>query len=191
VREVRGIIQAERLDLIPMSPEFLAVSLQADRVRAAELIGLTIPDDWPDIPDVVRLRLSQLQADASMQPWLLRAIGLRSSGAMVGHIGFHTQPGAQYLESLAPGGVEFGYTVFPRFRRQGYAREACEALMEWALQTHGVTRFVVSISPTNAASLALAAHMGFRRIGSHLDAVDGPEDIFERRFDACAPTGSG
>ena len=41
-------------------------------------------------------------------------------------------------------------------------------------------RFIVSISPLNAPSLGLAAKFGFRRIGSHLDEVDGPEDIFER-----------
>jgi hypothetical protein len=46
-----------------------------------------------------------------------------------------------------------------------------------------VTRFVVSIGPTNVASIALAQQLGFRRIGSHIDEVDGPEQIFERRVD--------
>lgn len=31
---------------------------------------------------------------------------------MIGHIGFHTQPGAPYLQEIAPAGVEFGYTVY-------------------------------------------------------------------------------
>jgi len=175
-------ICSERLDLIPMSPEFLQASLQGDQARVQELIGLTVPKDWPDKRDLVELRLGQLQGDPFLQPWLLRAIGLRHQGTMVGHIGFHTQPGAEYLRKLAPGGVEFGYTVFPEFRRLGYAREACVALMEWALQVHGVARFVVSIGPTNSASVALARQLGFLRIGSHVDEVDGPEEIFERRF---------
>jgi RimJ/RimL family protein N-acetyltransferase len=101
---------------------------------------------------------------------------------MLGHIGFHTRPGEKYLEELAPGGVELGYTVFERERRQGYAREAAEGLMEWAHRLHGVTRFIVSISPANLASLELARRLGFRRIGSHVDEEDGPEDIFERRL---------
>jgi RimJ/RimL family protein N-acetyltransferase len=133
--------------------------------------------------DVITRRLAQLLADPSMQPWLLRAIGLRHTGTMVGHIGFHARPGADYLRELAPGGVEFGYTIFAPFRRRGYAREACRALMDWARREHGVTRFVVSIGPTNVASIALAQQLGFRRIGSHIDEVDGPEQIFERRVD--------
>jgi RimJ/RimL family protein N-acetyltransferase len=98
---------------------------------------------------------------------------------MIGHIGFHTQPGAEYLRDLAPGGVEYGYTVFSAFRRQGYAHEACEALMQWAYQEHQVTRFVVSIRPDNIPSRRLAEGFGFKRISSHMDEEDGLEDIYE------------
>jgi RimJ/RimL family protein N-acetyltransferase len=101
---------------------------------------------------------------------------------MVGHIGFHTQPGAEYLRDLAPGGVEYGYTVFSAFRRQGYAREACEALMQWAYQEHQVTRFVVSIRPDNIPSRRLAERFGFKQIGSHMDEEDGLEDIYELHY---------
>jgi RimJ/RimL family protein N-acetyltransferase len=101
---------------------------------------------------------------------------------MVGHIGFHTQPGADYLRELAPGGVEYGYTVFSAFRRLGYAREACEALMRWAYQEHHVTRFVVSIRPDNMPSRRLAERFGFKRIGAHVDEEDGLEDIYELHY---------
>jgi len=100
---------------------------------------------------------------------------------MVGYIGFHTAPDPEYLAELAPGGIELGYTVFAAHRRQGYAREACAALMQWARQEHGVDRFVVSISPDNVPSLRLAESFGFRKIGSHMDEIDGLEYIFERR----------
>jgi RimJ/RimL family protein N-acetyltransferase len=36
---------------------------------------------------------------------------------------------------------------------------------------------VLSIRPDNTASQALAAGLGFVRIGSHIDDVDGLEDI--------------
>lgn len=108
----------------------------------------------------------------------------RVESTMIGQIGFHTRPGPEYLATLSPGGVELGYTVFEAWRRQGYAREAAEGLMDWAHRSHGVTRFVVSISPTNRASLALASRLAFARIGSHVDEEDGPEDIFERRIAA-------
>ncbi len=109
---------------------------------------------------------------------MLRAMRLRETGHMVGHIGFHTQPGAEYLRELVPDGVEFGYTVFPRFRRQHYAHEASVALMAWARETYGVTSFVASVSPANAPSLGLVHKLGFHKIGSQIDEEDGPEDIF-------------
>ena len=100
---------------------------------------------------------------------------------MVGHIGFHTGPAPDYLEPYSPGAVEFGFEVFPDFRRQGFAREASVALMQWARQTHGVQKFVLSISPGNGPSQSLAQQLGFVRIGSHMDEVDGPEDVLELR----------
>ena len=173
-------IRTERLDLVPMTPRFLEASLLGNREQAELVIGATVPEEWANEGLWARRRLEQLREDPTLQPWLLRAVILRSESTMVGHIGFHARPGEKYLEELAPGGVELGYTVFERWRRRGYASEASEGLMDWAHRLGGVTRFVVSISPTNVASLALARRFEFRRIGSHVDAEDGPEDIFER-----------
>ena len=43
---------------------------------------------------------------------------------------------------------------------------------------HGATAFLLSISPDNAASLAIAAKLGFTRIGEQMDEVDGLEWVF-------------
>jgi RimJ/RimL family protein N-acetyltransferase len=104
---------------------------------------------------------------------------------MVGHIGFHTQPGPTYLQDIAPGGVEIGYTIYPAFRRQGYAREACRALMEWAYREQGVPRFVVSISPDNVPSIAIARHFGFQKVSEHDDKEDGLEHVFVLEVTKC------
>ncbi|MDP1592098.1 MAG: GNAT family protein [Prosthecobacter sp.] len=175
-------IQSERLDLIPLTPMFLRAMLQQDLAEAERTLGCPLPDGLLDSTDVMALRLEQLEADPSLQPWLLRALVLREHRVMVGYIGFHTAPDAEYLQPYAPGGVEFGFTVYPPFLRQGYAREASKALMNWAHQVHGVTRFVMTIRPDNVASQALAAGLGFVRIGSHIDEVDGLEDILEHRL---------
>jgi len=161
-----------------MTPAFLEASLCGDRDQAGRLIAAIVPEDWAN--EGARRRLAQLRQDPTLQAWLLRAVVLRSEARMVGHIGFHARPGEKYLDELAPGGVELGYTIFEKWRRRGYASEAAESLIDWAHRVHGVTRFVVSISPTNLASLGLARRLGFRRIGSHVDDEDGPEDIFER-----------
>jgi len=180
-------IRTERLDLVAMTPAFLEASLRGDREQAEQLVAAIVPEAWANPGPWAQRRLDQLRADPTLQPWLLRAMVSRSESTMVGHIGFHALPGDKSLDELAPGGVEFGYTVFEQWRRRGYAREAAQSLMKWAHQVHGVTRFVLSISPTNFASLELARRLDFRRIGSHVDDEDGPEDIFEHHLGGQLP----
>ena len=174
------VIPTARLDLVPFTPGFLRASLEGDLAGAERILRATLPAGWPDYPDIHRRRLAQLEADPPLLRWLIRGMVLRSERRLIGHIGFHTAPGAKYLNILSPEGVEFGFDVFARWRRQGFAFEAAAALMHWARARHGVKRFIVSISPANAPSLGLAEKFGFRRIGAHVDEVDGPEDIFER-----------
>ncbi len=174
-------IGTKRLDLVQMTPEFLEASLLGDRERAGQLISALVPEEWTRDSRWARRRLEQLREDPALQPWLLRAMVLKGESKMIGQIGFHTRPGEPYLDELARGGVELGYTVFESWRRQGYAAEAAEGLMGWAQRVHAVSTFVVSISPSNLPSLALALRLGFERVGSHMDEEDGPEDIFARR----------
>ncbi len=176
-------VVTERLLLRSMSPAFLAATVAG---RPADgLLGLTVPEPWLAEAALARRRLADLRDDPTYAPWSLRAIGLTSSDQMVGHIGFHTRPGPPYLATIAPSGVELGYTVYPAFRRHGYAREAIVAAMAWA-RAQGVVRFVVSVAPGNAASKALAASLGFVRVGSHMDDIDGREDVLLLSGDALA-----
>jgi RimJ/RimL family protein N-acetyltransferase len=176
--ETVDIIHSPRLELIALSPDFLRASLGGDLETASRLVNLSVPRDWLDAKWLMDIRLPKLLSDPALEPWLLRAIGLRKTRTMVGFIGFHSRPGAEYLKPYAPDGVEFGYTIFPDYRKNGYASEAAQALMEWAAREHGVKRFVVSISPTNEPSLRLARKFGFRKVGSVTDPEDGVEDIF-------------
>ena len=164
-----------------MTPEFLRACLAGMTERAAALLALSLPASWPDSPSILQLRLEQLEGDPTLQPWLLRAMRRRSDGAMIGHIGFHTKPGPAYLKDWSPDAVEFGCTVFPDYRRRGFAREASLGLMRWAQKFSGVSEFVVSIGRENEASRALFAGLGFTRVGSHVDEIDGIEDVFVYR----------
>lgn len=173
-------IHTARLDLIPMTHAVLQALLDGEHDAAGRLLGISWPAECEIHRDVLELRLGQLEAAPGMQPWLIRAMVLREEGVAVGHIGFHSAPGHESLEDLSPGAVEFGYEIMAAYRRRGLAAEAIGAMMHWAREEYGVTRFVVSISPDNAPSLALAAKLGFRRIGWHMDEFDGPEEIFEK-----------
>ena len=91
---------------------------------------------------------------------------------MVGTIGFHAGPDDR-------GRVEVGYDVVAGERRRGYAREAVQALLAWAAATGRASICVASVSPDNAPSLALIDSFGFRRVGEHMDEIDGLEWVFE------------
>jgi RimJ/RimL family protein N-acetyltransferase len=171
-------ITTERLLLVPMTVPFLEACLGGDAAAARTLLGSAVPAAWFAEAWLMRLRLGQLQQDSGLTPWLLRAIIRRDTNMMIGHIGFHGYPDAEALRDYAPGGAEMGYTIFPDQRRQGYAREAVAGLMAWATASHGVTQFVLSISPTNAPSRQIAHHFGFVQVGTVEDEEDGPEDLF-------------
>lgn len=177
---MHSVIETPRLRLRILSADFLRASLAGDRLRAESLLTATLPEDWPDERDVLSLRLRQIEEDPTRAPWLTRAMELRSDRRVIGVIGFHGPPGGAWLDELAPGGVEFGYTVYPAWRRRGLAREASEALMAWAVRAAGVRTFALSMSPDNRASVCLAGALGFEKVGSWSHPARGLEHVYRR-----------
>ena len=173
-------ITSTRLDMVWMSPAFLEAALAGRHAEAEAMIGGTLPSWWPDETYWLTRRLEEMQTDPAVGPWLMRAMRRRSDGVVVGNISFHGPPDDQ-------GRAELGYTVFEAYRRQGYASEAALALMSWAREQHGIRRFVVSISPANEPSLAMAAKLGFLRTGTQMDDIDGEEYVFELDFAGGVP----
>ena len=154
-----------------------------DRALAGSLLDLREPMSPELNVALMQLRLGQLREDPETKPWLLRGIVLAESRVLVGHIGFHAKPDAPYLREFGLRGVEVGYAVFSPYRKQGYAGEAVRILFEWAHRERGIDRFIASVSPANLPSLALIRRLGFQRVSSHVDPEDGPEDIFELRWE--------
>src|SRR5436190_2858215 len=106
-------IHTARLRLVPMTPDFLRALIAGQWDQATTIAGFTVPSA-PLVPQwVMEHRLRTIEEDPSMQPWLLRSIVLTESGAMVGDIGFHDRPGAQYLREYCDFGVELGYSITP------------------------------------------------------------------------------
>jgi ribosomal-protein-alanine N-acetyltransferase len=159
-------IETERLDLVLLGADFVAALLEGRRSDAENHGGFTLPDDWPDEHDsrFLAFRLRQMREKPNETRWLVRAVVLRKPDRlMIGHAGFHGPPGHNARKDAQA--VEVGYTIFPDYRRQGYAIEAVRALIGWAGE-QGVTRFVASIAPDNTASLALVRRLGFREAGT-------------------------
>jgi len=174
--ETEGVppILSNRLELVSMSPEFIEALMGGNRERAESVIGLRLPDSWPEeIHHLLNRRLEQMRRDPSEQPWLARAMVLRNGGrTVVGNIGFHGPPDRR-------GMVEVGYTVDPDHRRRGYAEEAVRALFDWASREHGIRLFRASVGPNNEPSLGLIRKLGFVQTGVQWDEIDGEELVFE------------
>ncbi len=173
-------VETARLILRTLPPPALAALVAGDRAEASRLTRCDLGGFPGDQLSIAEVRLKDVAADPDYLPWSLRVMALKPDLRFVGHFNFHTKPNADYLKELAPGAVEMGYFVLPEFRRLGLAEEAALGMMDWAGRGHGVCRFVVSISPENAPSVAMARKLGFTRIGSHIDEEDGYEDILAR-----------
>jgi ribosomal-protein-alanine N-acetyltransferase len=169
-------IRTPRLELVSMTIACMRALAAHDIEAASHETGAIIsPGLDEDLADFLRYRLAQVDADPSIRQWLGRLMILPDENGdrrAIGTIGFHGAPDDQ-------GRLEVGYRVEAPYRRQGYAREAVRAMFDWAAETHGIHRYVASVSPTNAPSLQLIAGFGFVQTGSHMDEIDGLELEFE------------
>lgn len=175
------MISSKRLELILLSPQAIDALLEGRRADAERELDASIPNWWPDEHDAgfLRYRQRQLERAPQAEPWLVRAVILRGpSRAMIGHAGFHGQPGVNGKQE--PGAVELGYTIFEPHRGHGYATEAATALMDWAHEEKEIDRFIASVAPGNAPSLAIVKKLGFVQTGEQWDEEDGLELVFER-----------
>lgn len=57
--------------------------------------------------------------------------------------------------------LELGYHIFLPWRQNGFAREACTAILEYAA-AHGMKRLCAVIDPDNTPSIRLAEALGFQ-----------------------------
>jgi len=96
--------------------------------------------------------------------WALLGFGYwafeeKASGRFVGEGGF-----ADFRRELGPGfdAPEQGWSLAAWAQGQGYAFEAMSATLVWAEPHFARTDFVCMIEPANAASLRLAAKLGYQ-----------------------------
>ena len=175
-------IPTARFELVSMSMAFMRSLVARDMASAEVEIGAIVPDDLADTLDnFLQFRIADLSVDPDAQPWLGRAIVRTEDDGtrrIIGSCGFHAPPGPD-------GRVEVGYRVEPPYRRQGVASEVVRALFDWAY-AQGVDRFQASVSPGNAASLAVIGGLGFRQTGIQMDDIDGEELVFQ--LDGWPPT---
>jgi len=154
-------LQTERLDLLPLTLEFCEAIVDGDRPRARRELGFDL-SDWPVGSEVDRAfpgYAARLREDPAIAAWQGRAIVVRDSEEIAGSANFKGAPDDDGL-------VEVGYQLIPRFRGNGYAREALGALVERAFAEPEIEEVVAVIHPDNAPSIAVAESVGFEHTGA-------------------------
>jgi len=146
----------DRLELKPL-PVKAAAALPEDREMVGRALGSQLSEEWPDpnLFDVLRRHAGASVDTECFGVWVMIE---RSSGTVIGDIGFHGPPDDQ-------GTVEIGYSVVPSRRRRGYATEAAGALVEWARSQPNTNVILAGCDPNNVPSIRTLERVGFRRTG--------------------------
>jgi RimJ/RimL family protein N-acetyltransferase len=109
------------------------------------------------------------------------AVERKSDGVLIGSVSlFNAWRDLQPEFGTAP---EFGYIFTSAVHGQGYASEACCAVLEWADSSLHPTPIWAIIAPANAPSLHLAGKLGFRH---HSETSYGGEPTLVLRREASA-----
>lgn len=154
----RPAVATLRLDLCPLT----AVELDA-LISGCRLSG------WaPDFPQPLDSDAATVAFQAGLfdaaQVLAYRLIRERDGGLAIGTVGFTGLPVA--------GTVELSFSVVPSRRRQGFGREAVEAVVRSALAAPGIHTVMAYTAADNAASRALLLSAGFRPATREAVAAD-------------------
>ena len=155
-----GTIQTPRLRLVPSTQQSLRLELN-DSAAFAALLGVRLPQDWPPgeyDSDAIEFFLEKMiEGGAGAVGWYGWYAILEGSepAALVGCGG--------YLGAPDEGGcVEIGYSICKEWRRQGFAKELVQALVNRAFAL-GAKKIVAHTSEANPASIAVLRGCGFHQ----------------------------
>ena len=111
--------------------------------------------------------LARMHGSAVADPWIHGfSLVHRESDAVVGQAGFKAPPD--------PGGVvEIAYGITPEHQGKGYATEAAQALVAYALASGRVRVVRAHTLPQPNASTRVLTKCGFRHMGEVTDPEDG------------------
>jgi RimJ/RimL family protein N-acetyltransferase len=145
-------LETARLVLIPQTSARLRA--QIDAMAPAD--RAQVSPEW----------LARLHSDTP-DPWTLGfAITERAGGAAVGSCGFKAPPDAA-------GMVELAYGIDPTRQNRGYATEAAQALVGFALASRQVRVVRAHTMAEANASTRVLVKSGFTKLGEVIDPEDG------------------
>lgn len=133
-------LETERLEITPCTAESL------------QLLQKQQYDNGPEIEH----HLQELLEDPSLFTWGSWLIIRKSDGQIIGDAGFKGKPDNQKQ-------VEIGYGLLERYWNRGYATEAMNALIEWALANEEVEKVIAETARGNQASIRVLEKIKMKR----------------------------
>jgi ribosomal-protein-alanine N-acetyltransferase len=180
----------ERLRLVPVTLEAIEGVLLHDRARAEaaleeilRICGSThtgrakFPPAWPN-DELVSIgfphSLDAIRASPQTRLWGdSLVLPLEGPAIVLGSVVF---------KGLPPDGIaEVGYAVVEDSRSQGFATEATQACVEWALAQPGIHAVQATTFPWHHASLGVIRKCGMTQVGTRDHEMLGDLLVFERR----------
>ena len=170
-------IHTPRLVLIPATIDTLRAELDGP-AAFSRAVDAEVSDEWPpELYDenATRWTLAALERMPIFAHWGMYYIVQRSDGdereraQVIGTGGLKGPPSPAGL-------VEIGYSILPRHRRRGYAREAVDGWLAWAFANAGVTSVIAHTLAELVPSIGVLRSAGFTCTGSG-DDPDEPDAI--------------
>ncbi|MFD2286123.1 GNAT family N-acetyltransferase [Pedobacter petrophilus] len=160
-----AFIYTDRLILIPFTTEILT-SIENDEGALLKANKLVYSKGWPDedaletFPKIKR-NLALVTLPTGFESWLI----VKEDGlAIIGDAGFKGRPDHD-------GRIDLGYAIAAGERKNGYALEAAEGLMNWAFQQQGVRAVTASCLKSNAGSAKLLQKLAFKELSSDTEMI--------------------
>jgi [ribosomal protein S5]-alanine N-acetyltransferase len=154
------LLETERLILEPLQVAH-AEKLYAGLSDAA--LYKFVPEDSLSLQELTERYECILRGprDNNIERWRNWAVRLQDSGDYIGMI----------ETSIFPNDYAYlAYFMFASHHRQGYAHEACAAVLKHVRETYDIKRVVAEMDVRNTASWRLVESLGFTRTGNKLNA---------------------
>ena len=100
--------------------------------------------------------LKELEDDPTLYGWGSWLVQQKSDGAIIGDAGFKGKPNSGHE-------VEVGYGFLETYWAKGYATEAVEGLVDWALKGMAVKKVIAETKMDNIGSIRVLEKVGMKK----------------------------
>ncbi|HCI80751.1 MAG TPA: GNAT family N-acetyltransferase [Ktedonobacter sp.] len=161
---IMDVLESERLLLIPFSLDLKKLTL-ANKSKLAELLGVHVPEHWPqkDFAEALPFFIGQMEQDPTHATWDVITVH-KADKVVIGGIGCHGAPDEA-------GMVEIGYDIIPEYQRHGYATEMAGRFITWLFQQPDIKVITAECLDDNIGSIRVLEKVGMKRVGHDGDMI--------------------